>query len=191
MPLLDIDDRLARLAEAATRNTRRPGTIRRPHDRRVAVGSGPAVAVAADRALELTGSLLEAMAAGDDRVLRSTCSPSVHARTPTSDTTDIAGLVGAVCVGRPAFTDIAVTIETIVVADHSIAAEWRLQATHTGPLPVDWATIEATGQRISLDGALMGHVSTDEAAEGSPQVVFDDVHVFYDTTSLLVQLALT
>ena len=46
--------------------------------------------------------------------------------------------------------------------------------------------IDAT---IALAGALIGRVAVVEAG-GSEREVFDDVHVYYDTTSLLVQLGL-
>ena len=191
MALLHIDDRLAGLAEAATHSARRPGSFRRPHDRRVAVAAGSDLAVSAERALELSGLLLEALANGDSEVLGAICCASVHARTPSSETDDLDGLVAASCVEASAFTAIEVAIQSLVAADGSIAAEWRLYATHTGPLTVSWATIEATGQGVTLDGVLVGQVVVDEAAGGDERTVFDDVHLYYDTTSLLVQLGLS
>lgn len=188
--MLHIDDRLAKLAEAATRSARRPDVIRRPHDRRLAVASDPHQALGEDRALELTGALLEGFAAGDTALLRTICAESIHARTPMTETTDLDGLTESVRIDQPAFADIEIDIETLALVDLLIAAEWRLHATHTGPLTVDWAEVEATGQRITLVGALVAHLVVDDAAKGAT-IAFDDVHLHYDTTHLLVQLALT
>ena len=188
--MLRIDDRLAKLAEAASRGTRAPDVIRRPHERRIAVAPDCNIDLSGARALALTGLLLEGLATGDSDRLASVCSASVHARTPAADTTDIVGLVDSVRTGKPAFTDVDIDIETLLVVGDMIAAEWRLHATHTGPLTVDWALIEATGQRIVLVGGLVGHVAANETSTGTVGV-FDDVHLYYDTTNLLVQLALT
>jgi hypothetical protein len=109
-----------------------------------------------------------------------------------TETTDIDELTEAVRIDRPAFTDTEVDVETLLVVDLLVAAEWRLHATHTGPLTVDWAVIEATGQQVARVGALVARVAVDETAGSSGStIVFDDVHLHYDTTNLLVQLALT
>ena len=80
--------------------------------------------------------------------------------------------------------------KSLIVSDTSIAAEWRVQARHSADLTVGWALIEATGQSVSLEGALTGHLVAN-AEGGTRPYVFDDLHLHYDTTSLLVQLALT
>ena len=188
--MLNIDDRLAKLAEVATRYARRPGVINRAHDRRLAVAPDPHHALSGARALELTGSLIEGLATGDADLLESICSASIHARTPTTDTSGIGALTDSVSIGQPAFTDVEVDLETLLVVDRTIAAEWRLHATHTGPLTVDWAVIEATGQRIVLVGGLVAHLELNETTLGA-ETVFDDIHLSFDTTSLLMQLALT
>jgi len=188
--MLNIDDRLAKLAEVTTRYARRPGVIHRAHGRRHAVAPDPHHALSGARALELTGTLIEGLATGDADLLESICSASIHARTPTADTSDLAALTDSVSIGQPAFTDIEIDIETLLVVDRAIAAEWRLHATHTGPLTVDWAVIEATGQRIVLVGGLIAHLELDETVVGAV-TVFDDIHLYFDTTSLLMQLALT
>lgn len=190
MSMLHIDDRLAGLAEAATRAAMRPTAQPRTHPRRISTPTERELSLSADRALELTGTLLEILATGDTTMLEATCSATVHARTPTSDTTGIDELVESMSTEAPVFTDIDVTIETLIVAGSDVAAEWRLHADHSGQLHVDWAVIEPTHQSITLAGVLIGHVAALEA-DGPERQVFDDVHVYYDTTSLLVQLGLT
>jgi len=190
MPLLHIDDQLASLAEAATRAATPPNVVRRAHPRRLCTAPSPDSALTVDRALELTGTIIEAFAAGDVDDLGDMCSPRVHCRTPTSDTHGFDELAASMRIEARAFTGIDVAVESLVVAGLGVAAEWRLRATHTGPLNVGWAVIEATGQSINVDGVLIGHVEVVDTA-GAERCVFEDVHLYYDTTSLLVQLALT
>ena len=190
MPLLHIDHRLAGIADAAARANTRRSPFRRSHRRRISTPAGSERAFEADCALELTGSFVEALATGDTDTLGATCSATVHARTPTSDTSGIGALSDSMKLEAPAFTDIDVTIESLIVAGSDVGAEWRLHAFHGGQLHVDWAVIEATGQTIALDGVLIGHATLVETDEVE-RYVFDDVHVYYDTTDLVVQLGLT
>jgi len=189
-PILHIDDRLASLAEAATRVAARPGVVRRPHPRRISFSGSSDSELTEERALELAGSVVEALASADVGPLGEILSPAVHVRTPTTDTRGLDRLAASRGTERQAFTEIDVAIDALIVTGFAVSAEWRLRAVHTGPLQVDWAVIEATGQSIVLDGALFGNVAMIEAA-GLDRCVFDDVHLYFDTTSLLVQLALT
>ena len=89
-------------------------------------------ALTLDRALELTGTIIEAFAAGDVDDLGGTCSPTIHCRTPASDTHRFDELAESMRI--EAFTGIDVAVDSLVVAGLGLAAEWRLRATHTGPL---------------------------------------------------------
>lgn len=189
-PILHIDDRLASLAEAATRVAARPGVVRRPHPKRISFSGSPDSALTEERALELAGSVVEALASVDVELLGEMLSPTVHVRTPTTDTHGFDQLAASSGTEAQAFTEIEVAIDTLIVTGFAVSAEWRLRALHTGPLHVGWAVIEATGQSIVLDGALCGNVAVIDAG-GSDRCVFDDVHLHFDTTSLLIQLALT
>lgn len=190
MSLLHIDDRLAGLAEAAARATKPPNVMRRAHPRQVSVSGRTESGLTADHALELTGSVIEAFAAGDVATLGETCSPTVHARTPTADTHGFDELAESMSNEANVFADIGVEVESLLVTGSAVAAEWRLRAAHSGPLNVDWAVIEATGQSITVDGVLIGHTTVLDT-DGPERFVFEDIHLYFDTTSLLVQLALT
>lgn len=187
--MLHIDERLANLAAAAARSPRR-SAVRRPHRRHVSVRTADGTDFTAAQALELVGAAVAGLAGSDVAQLNNICADDVHVRTPTFEQTTRAGLSGALAELPRAFTDILVSVESLIVSDTSIAAEWRVQARHSADLTVGWALIEATGQSVSLEGALTGHLVAN-AEGGTRPYVFDDLHLHYDTTSLLVQLALT
>jgi hypothetical protein len=168
MPILHIDHRLASLAEAATRSSARRSSVRRPHPRTVSVCTADPISLSTAAALELVGTAIEGLAGGDIAHLRTTCSPDVHTRTPALETDSLEELELLVGDLPRAFTEIEVLVESLIVSDLSVAAEWRVHARHTGAIEVDWAVIEATGQSIA----------------------FDHLHLYYDTTDLLVQLTL-
>ena len=147
------------------------------------------VSLSTEVALELVGTAIEALAGGEIARLRTSCSPDAHVRTPALETGSLEELERLVDDLPRAFTEIDVLLESLIVSDLSVAAEWCIHARHTGAVEVDWAVIEATGQPIVLEGSLIGHL-TSAVGDGAPRYVFDDLHLFYDTTNLLVQLAL-
>lgn len=189
MPILHIDHRLASLAEAATRSSPRRSNVRRAHRKTVSVLTADGTSLSAEAALELVGTAIEALAGGEIARLHTTCSPDAHVRTPALETGSFEELERLVDDLPRAFTDIEVLVVSLIVSDLSVAAEWCIDATHTGAIEVDWAEIEATGQSIVLEGSPIGHV-TSALDDGAARYVFDDLHLFYDTTDLLVQLAL-
>lgn len=186
MPLLHIDHRLAGLAAAAAAGASCAHVVPAGHPRRLVVAHG--AVLTAERALELAGSVIEAFAGGNGVGLAQSCSPSVHTRTPTSDTSGLPALREWVT-GSDSFTEVVVDVISLVVADASLAAEWRVHARHTGPLRVGWAVVEPTGQPVVVDGSLLGHLSTTRRG-GVDTAVFDDLHLHYDSAALLLQLAL-
>ena len=145
--------------------------------------------LSAEEALELVGTAIEVLSGADIARLHTTFSPDSHTRTPALETGSSEDLERLIEDLPPAFTEIEVLVESLIVSDLSVAAEWRIYARHTGAVEVDWAVIEATGQPIVLEGSLIGHL-TSAVAGSAPRYVFDDLHLFYDTTSLLVQLTL-
>lgn len=189
MPLPHIDARLAGLAEAATGTSRPPGIVRPPHTRRIDRAVAPGAGPTDDQVLESAGSVVMALSVGDVAELGRRCVPDVHVRTPTSDTTGLDELERWMCREGHVFGEIEVTIDWLLVAGLGVAAEWRLCAVHRDPLEIGWATIEATGQSIAIEGALVAHLASKTIESGSPR--FDDLHLHYDTTDVLVQLALT
>jgi hypothetical protein len=192
MPILHIDHRLASLAEAATRSSVQRSIARRPHRRTVSVCTTEAISLSAEEALELVGTAIEVLAGVDTARLHTTFSADAHTRTPALETGSLEELeeMERLIDDVPAaFTEIEVSVESLIVSDLSVAAEWRIHARHTGAVEVDWAVIEATGQPIVIEGSLIGHL-TSAVGEGAPRYVFDDLHLFYDTTNLLVQLTL-
>ena len=189
MPILHIDHRLASLAEAATRSTAHRSSVRRPHRRTVSVCTAEGISLSAEEALELVGTAIEVLSGVDIARLHTTFSTDSHTRTPALETGSREEMGRLIDDLPPAFTEIEVLVESLLVSDLSVAAEWRIHARHTGAVEVDWAVIEATGQPIVLEGSLIGHL-TSAVGDGAPRYVFDDLHLFYDTTNLLVQLAL-
>ena len=189
MPLLHIDDRLAGLADAATRVALTESVAHAPHRKVLSVAAGEN-SLDATAALELAGTTIEAAAFGDADGLRGVCAQTIHARTPNLDANSLTEFVTrSTHEGPPAFSSIDVMINSLIVAELNMSAERRISATHTGTLQVGWAAIEATGRSIVLDGVLVGHL-TAEAADDIDEFVFDDLHLYYDTTTLLTQLAL-
>jgi hypothetical protein len=185
VPLLHIDDRLAGLAAAAAASAACPRVVRAGHVRRLEVSDD--ALLAADRALELAGAVIEAFAAGAGDRLGELCAPSVHVRTPSSDTSGLAALVDWATDGE-GFSEVDVDVTSLVVAGASLAAEWCVHARHTGPLGVGWAVVEPTGQPVVVEGAMAGHLTLVPRG-GIDTVVLDDLHLHYDTTGLLLQLA--
>lgn len=156
------------------------------------VEPGPVEVVPIPRAiagLELVGGALEALAGGDAERLLPICAPDVHVRTPALEHTSRAAVSEALAELPRAFSGIVVSVESLIVSDRMMAAEWRIRARHSADLAVDWALIEATGQAVTLEGALTAHLC-ENVDDGTRPLVFDDIHLHYDTTSLLVQLAL-
>lgn len=145
--------------------------------------------LSAEAALELVGTAIEALSGGDVGALRATFSPDAHTRTPALETDSLEELERLVDDLPRAFTEIEVLVESLIVSDLSLAAEWRVYARHTGAIEVDWAVIEATGQSIVLDGSLIGHLTSD-VGDAAGDYAFDHLHLYYDTTNLLVQLTL-
>jgi hypothetical protein len=186
--MLHIDERLAGLAAAAARSPRR-SSARRPHPRSISVRTADGTEFTAAQALELIGDALEGLAGADADRMHHVCAGDVHVRTPAFEHTTRVGLSNALTQLPHAFSDIVVSVESLIVSDRTMAAEWRLQARHSADIAVDWALIEATGQAVTLDGALTGHL-VENVEGGSRPFVFDDLHLHYDTTSLLVQLSL-
>jgi hypothetical protein len=93
--------------------------------------------VGAASALELAGTTIEALAAGDADALRAACAATVHTRTPALDTNSLAELVVESTLEAPsAFSGIDVAINSLILSDLNMSAEWSLRATHTGTLQV-------------------------------------------------------
>lgn len=187
MPLPHIDDRLAKLAEAATRAAGRPGVRRRAHARRLDRAGTPEGADADAPFLEVAGAAIEAIASGDIEAIRDLCTDRVHVRTPTSDTTGVDDLVRWSGEQSHPFVDVDVTIEWLVVGGLGIAAEWRLWATQCTVLRIGRAVIDPTGESIVVDGAFFGHV--DATSLDGDHLRLDDIHIHYDTTEVLMQLS--
>lgn len=186
MTLFNIDDRLASLADVATRTSVNRRSVRRRHACRVAVDDGDGTPPA-DLALELVGLSIEALATSDAGALRSLCTTGIHVSTPSAETVSVEELISSMRGPADAFTEVEVSVDWLVASRLDVAAEWRVHATHTGPLHVAWAVIEATGQSVALDGTLIGHLSVEHAGN---RLVFDDLHLHYDGTALPVQLGL-
>ena len=187
MPLPHIDDRLARLAEAATRAAGRPGVRRRAHARRLDRSGTPEGADADAPFLELAGAAIEALASGDVEAIRDLCTDCGHVRTPTTDTPGVDDLARWVGAQAHPFTDLDLTIDWLVVGGLGIAAEWRLRTTHCDALRIGRVVIEPNGASIVVDGAFFGHV--DATSLDGERLRLDDIHIHYDTAEVLMQLS--
>lgn len=192
--MLHFDDRLSQLVNSTARAPVEGPGLRGRHRKALSVSPPDNGSISAESALELVGSVLEALAAGRGNALDDLCSSTIHARWPGVGASSLDGLVETANDVPRVLSDIDILIDSLIVSDADLSAEWRLRARHTGGLQAGWVSLEPTGRAVAIDGALIGHVSkadADEVRRHADEVrvhVFDDLHLYYDTASLLLQL---
>ncbi len=83
---------------------------------------------------------------------------------------------------KAAFPDHAVTLDVIVEQGDTLAEEWTMTATHTGPLVMpDGTELPPTGKRIEIKGMNLVQLRDGKVA------VF---HMYYDNMAMAGQLGL-
>jgi hypothetical protein len=185
--MLHFDDRLSQLVSStAGAPVEGPG-LRGRHRKTLSVSPPDNGVLSAESALELVGSVLEALVAGRADALSDLCSSNIHARLAGVDTSSLDDLLQSVNDVPRSLSDIDILIDSLIVSDAHLSAEWQLRARHTGALQAGWMSLEPTGRAVAIDGALIGHVSKADA-DAARVHVFDDLHLYYDTASLLLQL---
>ena len=60
-----------------------------------------------------------------------------------------------------AFSDLDLTLDPIDAVGDKLIAEWRVAATHSGPLVLDELELEPTGRRIELRGVFIAEFEGD------------------------------
>lgn len=133
-------------------------------------------------AAETVRAALAATAAGDAAAVQELYAPDVTGWVAGAEIRDRQELLDEVSGRDGALSDIRVETDPVDMPGGGVAAEWRLTARHTSPLRLgDELTVEATGRRVELRGAMFAEVA------GGRITAFRQ---YWDTADLLEQLGL-
>jgi ketosteroid isomerase-like protein len=109
---------------------------------------------AGNRAL-IVQSALEAAATGDEARLEQVYTDDVTGWSPTATATSREDLLADLRGHRGVFSDVDLALDAVDEVGDKVIAEWRLAATHTGPLELDELRLDPTGRRVELRGVLI------------------------------------
>jgi len=109
---------------------------------------------AGNRAL-IVQSALEAAVTGDEARLEQVYTDDVTGWSPTATATSREDLLADLRGRRGVFSDVDLALDAVDEVGDKVIAEWRLAATHTGPLELDELRLDPTGRRVELRGVLI------------------------------------
>lgn len=109
---------------------------------------------AGDRAL-IVQSALEAAVTGDEARLEQAYTDDVTGWSPTATATSREDLLADLRGRKGVFSDVDLVLDAVDEVGDKVIAEWRLGATHTGPLELDELRLDPTGRRVELRGVLI------------------------------------
>lgn len=109
---------------------------------------------AGDRAL-IVQSALEAAVTGDEARLEQVYTDDVTGWSPTATATSREDLLADLRGRKGVFSDVDLVLDAVDEVGDKVIAEWRLGATHTGPLELDELRLDPTGRRVELRGVLI------------------------------------
>jgi ketosteroid isomerase-like protein len=109
---------------------------------------------AGNRAL-IVQSALEAAVTGDEARLEQVYTDDVTGWSPTATATSREDLLADLRGHRGVFSDVDLALDAVDEVGDKVIAEWRLAATHTGPLELDELRLDPTGRRVELRGVLI------------------------------------
>ena len=109
---------------------------------------------AGNRAL-IVRSALEAAVTGDEARLEQVYTDDVTGWSPTATATSREDLLADLRGRRGVFSDVDLALDAVDEVGDKVIAEWRLAATHTGPLELDELRLDPTGRRVELRGVLI------------------------------------
>ena len=109
---------------------------------------------AGNRAL-IVQSALEAAVTGDEARLEQVYTDDVTGWSPTATATSREDLLADLRGRKGVFSDVDLALDAVDEVGDKVIAEWRLAATHTGPLELDELRLDPTGRRVELRGVLI------------------------------------
>jgi ketosteroid isomerase-like protein len=109
---------------------------------------------AGNRAL-IVQSALEAAVTGNEARLEQVYTDDVTGWSPTATATSREDLLADLRGRRGVFSDVDLALDAVDEVGDKVIAEWRLAATHTGPLELDELRLDPTGRRVELRGVLI------------------------------------
>jgi ketosteroid isomerase-like protein len=100
-------------------------------------------------------SALAAAVTGDEARLEQVYTDDVTGWSPTATATSREDLLADLRGRRGVFSDVDLALDAVDEVGDKVIAEWRLAATHTGPLELDELRLDPTGRRVELRGVLI------------------------------------
>jgi ketosteroid isomerase-like protein len=98
---------------------------------------------------------LEAAVTGDEARLEQVYTDDVTGWSPTATATSREDLLADLRGRKGVFSDVDLALDAVDEVGDKVIAEWRLAATHTGPLELDELRLDPTGRRVELRGVLI------------------------------------
>jgi ketosteroid isomerase-like protein len=111
--------------------------------------------------VEVLRDALRAAATGDQALIERVYTEDVSGWSPVLDVTSRDDLAADLRGREAAFSDIDLTLDPIDAVGDKLIAEWRVAATHSGPLVLDELELEPTGRRIELRGVFIAEFEGD------------------------------
>jgi ketosteroid isomerase-like protein len=98
---------------------------------------------------------LKAAVTGDEARLEQVYTDDVTGWSPTATATSREDLLADLRGRKGVFSDVDLALDAVDEVGDKVIAEWRLAATHTGPLELDELRLDPTGRRVELRGVLI------------------------------------
>jgi len=111
--------------------------------------------------IEVLRDALRAAATGDQALIERVYTEDVSGWSPVLDVTSRDDLATDLRGREAAFSDLDLTLDPIDAVGDKLIAEWRVAATHSGPLVLDELELEPTGRRIELRGVFIAELEGD------------------------------
>ena len=111
--------------------------------------------------IEVLRDALRAAATGDQALIERVYTEDVSGWSPVLDVTSRDDLATDLRGREAAFSDLDLTLDPIDAVGDKLIAEWRVAATHSGPLVLDELELEPTGRRIELRRVFIAELEGD------------------------------
>src|SRR5215213_9207387 len=111
--------------------------------------------------IEVLRDALRAAATGDQALIERVYTEDVSGWSPVLDVTSRDDLATDLRGREAAFSDLDLTLDPIDAVGDKLIAEWRVGATHSGPLVLDELELEPTGRRIEPRGVFIAEFEGD------------------------------
>jgi ketosteroid isomerase-like protein len=104
---------------------------------------------------------LEAAVTGDAALAERVYTDDVIGWSPAATTSSRADLVADLRGREGIFSDVDLALDAVDEVGDKVIAEWRVGATHSGPLELDELRLDPTGRRVALRGVLIAEFEGD------------------------------